>query len=562
MKNNVKAVYNERKKITSQFLFENILDDYELREGQQKVLEWSEHALKSGKKFLLIEAPTGSGKSLISVILMKKYLEIVKADAKFDLLTLTKNLQKQYIEEFTFLDNLWGKSNYFCDKHNKSCDLGDACNDKQKGEVCEMCPHKIAYGRWEESKMALTNFHIHGLYSIFVPSKIQARASNVLIIDEAHTFEQTVNSFVSFTLTKKNWSKFVDVKLASKWDIDVFCLKNIEELSKWLKDIYLPTLESFLALNKREIEQENDKKKKDKLISLRNDLSGHNDTVKNFIESYEGGLSKWVADKQSLKNDLAWNIQPLWTDKILKEKFWKNYSHVIYMSGTITSGETGTLDDIDLFCQMNGIDTRDASFIKIDTTFDVKNRPIYYMPVGRMNYKNKVECWSKMKPYLDKILKKYKGKKGMIHCGNYEIQEWMMRDYPIHDRFIFATSENRQESIDRHFNSDRDTILVSPSMAQGLDLKDDYGRFQVILKMPYPNLSSEVNKQRFELNPKWYSWATVLELVQQYGRIIRSNEDYGDTIILDECFSDIMRNCSSLLPSFFKEAIQKINVKK
>jgi hypothetical protein len=30
-------------------------------------------------------------------------------------------------------------------------------------------------------------------------------------------------------------------------------------------------------------------------------------------------------------------------------------------------------------------------------------------------------------------------------------------------------------------------VLISPSFNTGLDLKDDYARFQIIVKVPYPN---------------------------------------------------------------------------
>ncbi len=66
-------------------------------------------------------------------------------------------------------------------------------------------------------------------------------------------------------------------------------------------------------------------------------------------------------------------------------------------------------------------------------------------------------------------------------------------------------------------------------------------RFQILLKVPYPNISSNKIKSRQISNPKWYNYATCLEIKQSYGRIVRSDTDYGDTFILDSCFSDLLK---------------------
>jgi Rad3-related DNA helicase len=222
---------------------------------------------------------------------------------------------------------------------------------------------------------------------------------------------------------------------------------------------------------------------------------------------------------------------------------------------------SGTIVDPIMFCELNGIDVEEVAYIKLNMKFPKKNRPIYYIPVGKMSYSNKEKCWKDMLPYIEKLLKKYEGKKGIIHTGNYELWEWMRRDLGKNKRLIFASPDNRQDSIDKHIESKDPTVLISPSMTQGIDLKDDLSRFQIILKMPYPSLASKVNKTRFETNSKWYPWTTILDLIQSYGRSIRSEEDYADTIILDSCFSDLMTQNSHLFPSYFLDVIEKIEKK-
>ena len=112
-----------------------------------------------------------------------------------------------------------------------------------------------------------------------------------------------------------------------------------------------------------------------------------------------------------------------------------------------------------------------------------------------------------------------------------------------------------------HIETDRPTILVSPSMGTGNSLDDDLARFQIIAKIPYPSLTSQKNKMRQINNPEWYAWKTSASLQQACGRAVRGSDDYADTIILDGSFGDVLRHSSHLLPDWLQESIKKVNVK-
>ena len=92
-------------------------------------------------------------------------------------------------------------------------------------------------------------------------------------------------------------------------------------------------------------------------------------------------------------------------------------------------------------------------------------------------------------------------------------------------------------------------------MFLGVDLKDNLSRFQVIVKVPYPDLTDKkvsVLKQR---NPKWYEWNTILRLIQAYGRSVRNADDYANTYILDSSVSFLLKNGKEMIPKWFSEAI-------
>jgi Rad3-related DNA helicase len=91
-------------------------------------------------------------------------------------------------------------------------------------------------------------------------------------------------------------------------------------------------------------------------------------------------------------------------------------------------------------------------------------------------------------------------------------------------------------------------------MINGVDLKDDFSRFQVILKVPFPNLVSTKIKMRLNTRPDWYNWRTLIDILQSYGRSIRNEDDWAETYILDECFDQILENKS--IPKYFLEALK------
>jgi ATP-dependent DNA helicase DinG len=85
----------------------------------------------------------------------------------------------------------------------------------------------------------------------------------------------------------------------------------------------------------------------------------------------------------------------------------------------------------------------------------------------------------------------HKSDKGIIHTTSYEqlsfIKENMSQENAR--RLIVTDPEiSRDEVIQEHINSIKPTVLISPSLHSGLDLKHELSRLQIITKVPYPHL--------------------------------------------------------------------------
>jgi len=123
-------------------------------------------------------------------------------------------------------------------------------------------------------------------------------------------------------------------------------------------------------------------------------------------------------------------------------------------------------------------------------------------------------------------------------------------------RFIFREENvNNEKLIEMHFASKEPTILVSPSLGFGTDFKGDKGRFQIIVKTPYPPLSNKRIKRKFDIDKTWYTDKTINALVQMSGRCTRSKDDHSVTYILDSTAINLIKGNVSNLPKHFVERI-------
>lgn len=533
---------------------------YEPRDVQIEALEFIKYQVRHGKKYMMINSPTGTGKSFFAVMFINWYLNHINPDARFDMLTNSKILQNQYVREFPFIQSLKGRNSYSCHTYNCSCQEGKEMNKALK-RTCDSCPYDAAFSSWILSDVALTNFHLFDTLHLFLPGHLDNKKSNVLIIDEAHDFESVLCDFITFKISERS------LKLLGFNDMKIFHigekLKNVKTVLKFIDFIneyfmdelsqHLDNMKSLLA-NQKITQPE-------KIRVSRNVTNTESamESYKTFTKSMDEGtddINNWVMDfeKENLPNGkkslmpISYTIQPVWSRKYLNDYIWKHYDHVIFMSGTLL--------DKEMFAYLNGLEPSLCSYYNVKSPFSAKRRPIYYIKVGKMTFENKGATWEKQKKVLDNIIKRNKDKKGIIHTTNYEIAGWLKEYYQNNDRFLFHTSDDRDKVLYEHITSTRPTILVSPSMMNGVDLKDDLSRFQVIMKIPYPNIKSEKIKKRQKDNKDWYNWKTCVDLVQSYGRSIRSEEDWAETYILDESLSSVMRFNYKYLPEYFTEAIK------
>jgi Rad3-related DNA helicase len=543
---------------------------YQPRKEQQECIDFIDSEYKKNKenKFFLLNLPVGTGKSHLALMIADWYLKNVNSNAKFDVITNSKILQDQYVETYESINDLKGKENYECSQYSCSCAQGNEFNRLNKTS-CEFCPHSGARDGYVSGRISLTNFYLYILFQLYMTKMMDNRGGNVLIVDEAHDFDDVMSDFISIKITETLVKR---LKFSNEDKIlkDLKKITNISGYIGFLKELQgeiattISDVERALSAEKRNVKsvkRENavnkvlgGKNSDFKLMQVITDLQQYQSKIEIFLREYNENPNNWVLEsnynEKTKQKELS--LEPIWAFDYLDKYVFSKYDMVFLMSGTIL--------DKNLFCQLNGLDVEKAVYYSIESPFPVKNRPIYYMPLGKMSYKSKEETFKNYVPFINKILKKYQDKKGIIHTNSFELASWFSRD--IKDpRLIYHDSSNKDLILQEHYANDKPTVIVSPSMDTGVSFDDDKARFQVIAKVPYPSLASQKNKLRQKNNPDWYTWKTISGLIQMTGRAVRSNEDYADTIIIDGSFSDLIRYSGQYFPHWFQEAIKKVNVK-
>ena len=546
------------------------LSKYKPRKEQKEALSFidNEWRMNKNNKFFLLNLPVGTGKSHLALMIADWYQKNVNRLGKIDIITNSKILQDQYADTYSSINDLKGKENYECETYSCSCAQGAEFNRLNKTS-CESCPYNSARESFISGNISLTNFYLYILYAIYNPKLLESRGANVLIVDESHEFDDVMSDFISIKITENTVKR---LKFNNEYEV-IKRLKSVSSIADYVSYLqYLVNeindtvdgMEKGLGSQPRNVRSDKRDLKISKLLKSKNtdvkimqnitDLRQYQLKIDVFLKEYKANPNNWVLEtsyNEKLKQKEL-SLEPIWAYDYLDKYVFSHYDMVVLMSGTIL--------DKNLFCMLNGLDVTKAVYYSIRSPFPLKNRPIYYMPVGKMTYKNKEEAFKRYIPYIQKLLAKYKNYKGIIHTNSFELANWI-KDSIKDPRLIFHDSSNKDEMLKLHFDSEEPTVIVSPSMDTGVSFDHDKSRFQIIAKVPYPSLGSQKNKLRQKNNPEWYQWKTVTGIVQMTGRSVRSDTDWADTIIIDGCFTDVIRHSGQYIPDWIQEAIKRINIK-
>lgn len=528
-----------------------------IREQQKKAIDFAlESFVNKGKKFVILEMGTGCGKSAVAVAISKYFSNKISPGDGFAkgswVLTTQKMLQDQYMKDFGVPKNTMrsvkSSSNYQCEffKKNQCSDslhlLKEADPDSKFYKKCYYnCKYKGHKKSFLTSDLSTTNFPYFLTETAFV-GKIEPR--QLLVIDECHTIEDELSKFIEIKVSERFASAILGLEMPDKID-------RQDKAIEWIKGEYIDKLNEKIEevtadLKELQIAGLEDSDDARRIAANKEKLSKHKTKIDKFISLYT-------------KDNWVYNLIPSWNKSGRKLEFkgidiGQYANEYLFRFGEKVLMLSATILNKEAFCESIGVPVKDVAFISIDSPFPIENTPVFYVPAGSMNKRNIDSTLPNLANIVEALIDEHKGEKGIIHTRTFKIADFLKKNIKS-SRLLAHDSSNREEIINKHIRSKKDTILLSPSSTEGLDLKDDLSRFQIICKLHWPYLGDELVQKRMEKYKYWYSYQTAKSLIQARGRSIRTADDYAVTYILDDAFERLYAKNINLFPKYFRDSL-------
>ena len=551
------------------------------REQQSRVVDAiNENWLKYD--YFALSLPTGVGKTYIAT-------SIAASVEKAYILTSTLQLQNQYERSWTELINLKGRGNYTCQLNTNF--TVDAAPCSAQPDLIKMCKRDKLCSYYNQKDLALKSQSmitnpVYMLYSTHCGFANEEDSPwvrrSVLIIDEAHNLENHLVQFAEsevdpevyekefgISAAKFNFTGNLEVDYMLVVDLHAALTEKAAELAKKIEDEF-PAQKFFgdsdmksWARGMTEKVAERVRKLNGKAYQLDKAIQPLN-IFFNTHDTPEELTRRWLVSKYPEKNVLK--LAPIYGDFLFTEYFGKLADKFVFLSATLGSKNT--------FCKEIGVEESECFFIETDSPFPPDKSPVIVMPSIKLSKGFYEENVKKVGTLVDEILKLHPKERGIIHCVTYDLQTQIFNQVSVENKKRLLCRDmdtlNGKPSLGKYpkrykngellelhegEGAEYGSVLLSPSMMEGVDLFDDLSRFQVIIKLPWSNLGDARIKVKSQLDGEWYTNKMWVSILQSSGRSTRHEEDSSITYILDSNFKYFYDQWKHKLPNWFKHRL-------
>jgi Rad3-related DNA helicase len=509
---------------------------------------------RAGADVVVLDAPTGSGKTLIAEAvrqaLSNRARDIQDKSGTYPRLRSayicsTKSLQSQFIHDYPYARVLKGRNNYptelYPEKFNAQWD-SLSCEDCTKtltaDKSCkwcsdvECCPYEIAKDEALHAELAVLNTSYFLTESNYI-----GRFSNrdFVIADECDLLDDAVTGFVTVGISARR------VK-----ELGIGTPRFITKEDSW-----------------REWAESAEPSVKDAARRARSKARDTGSTRDVKSANYLSGLARRMSDLNRGLESGGWvytgtrervEFQPVWADEVAKEALWSHGKKWLLMSATVINVES--------FLSSLGYETQNYSTVEVSSTFPISNRPIYVRPVANMRAADRESEWPRLLPAITQIANRHPTDRILVHTVSYALTDYLRQNLLGVQRplFSYGRSEDRDQALTDYLSTPA-AILFAPSLDRGVDLPGDACRCQIIVKVPFGNLGDKKISARLygsgargQLD---YTVNAVRTLVQMTGRGVRSETDHATTYILDKQFEHKLWGSNRrLFPKWWRDALK------
>lgn len=520
-------------------------------------------AVCADERFVMINAPTGIGKSAIGFGIGS----VIGGRTAY--LTSTKPLQAQNINDFSSMGlvQVMGQNNYPClyfqdggaalpgrgygstprnPYHKKlpgceegPCHAGIACDYRDNG-----CHY------YDAVRSSLRRPYVTFNTAYWMSMARYAETGSLgefacLVVDEAHDVATALANFVKVSLDRGDIGKLLSISPPSSTSID--------EWVEWADQEALPLCSSKLEVAKTAASLHRN------AISVVRRLRDLETRLKDLAKAKAwrrtdspdppawapGASTDWIIEE----GKDAITFSPVWASGYAEDYLFCNIPKVILISATVTPQDAKYL----------GIPREQLTYLEFPSPFKHTIRPVYVIPgasVSRNMSIGEERVWVNR---IDSIIEKEGEVKGIIHAVSYDRVRLILSRSRFKHLMVTHDRRSLRDTVDRFKLMKGAAVLVSPSVGTGYDFPLDQCRYQIIAKIPFIDNRSEVIRARAKTDKKYLDYVAMVALIQQAGRGVRSEQDFCRTYIIDDNWSRWFypRN-KKLVPKWFKRALRRI----
>jgi Rad3-related DNA helicase len=243
----------------------------------------------------------------------------------------------------------------------------------------------------------------------------------------------------------------------------------------------------------------------------------------------------------------GWAFEPIWARDYTAAWLWGECEKVVLLSATLRP--VAAEEEL-------GLRGEEYEFYETASPYPPERRPIIHVKTARVNHKMSDIARERWIGRVDEILETRQDRRGIIHTVSFDrAKQLLSRSRFAKNMFVPSGGADTATLVKRY----RDTeggILVSPSVHTGHDFVGEAARYQIIVKVPYPDTRFGLAAARAAEDEDWARRQAATTLVQMSGRIVRGPSDWGESLVIDDNILDLYTRHKYLFPQWFRSAFR------
>lgn len=596
------VTYEQIGNLVREYAYETFGEKFKFRDGNPSqfdicvdiIYRFVSNEFKSEKRKYILQAPTGSGKSVIAIVVAGVLSKMYNMHGY--ILVSDISLLEQYVTAVNEFCPEWGtikgRSRYDCILNGRKFDHG-ICRMKSSSfdvvgsckhncKFADVCPYVSANIHAMHAKVVVCTYYWWLIYKNRVACyDNEAWKNEFVICDECHNICDIVQDMYSLNVGKEYADHFgaveelfPETKAAGRMfrssvlvssiisdcnDAELFneendTIKDMRSVSGKLTELSNMVKDTLMALRTEVAKSSNIQNES----LFYKEIGWFNNTYERlnmYIEGIKGRTDCIIATVSDDGRRVTFNS----TDEkeLINKRFNSNYECGLYMSATI--GGSGTFADSMGFLEKNAdSDYREIGYAEIESPFDFTYSPIFFCGEYNMKRRNREENAPKIAEMIDGILDKWPNNRGCIFVSSYSMAEDFYRMLSVKNksRVLTYRSAKEKDTALAMFKNTPNAVIIGPTLFEGISFDDDLCRFSIVAKVPYADTSNKLVSWKLKkYGFRDYATSAIRSTIQAVGRGIRHKNDWCNTYILDGGFREIYMDTGRFPYDFVKRIV-------